>query len=904
MAAVELEWIPETLYNTAISAVVDNYIRSRRDIRSLPENIQFDVYYKSEGGIRQCGLQWALEAPSPLAGEQSRVEWRIQQQRGPGQQLGGKRVAWGAGDSLGGSRGQSLPKAGAEAARVHLPPRPRVLLHCSTCLDELSCEWGRRGRCLAPGLRLPHLRGQSLGILSASIAISGSHTLLCPIWSVKSDDPNLAAILKRLVDIKKGNTLILQYLKRSSLTSVNYSLPQHPDVEMLIIPSQQSSTHRREVSSEDEDEEMPEDAEDLDHYEMKEKNQLRAGSLKMMASEKKTWPSLKLKNQRQDYLNGAVSGSVQATACLMKKLGVMSPFLCRGYVLGGGAICMELLTKQGWSSAYLIESVIMQISATLLYQQGRLCQLGSEFCELEVFAKVLRALDKRHLLHHCFQALMDHGVKVASVLAYSFSRRCSYIAESDAAVKEKAIQVGFVLGGFLSDAGWYSDAEKVFLSCLQLCTLHDEMLHWFRAVECCVRLLHVRNGNCKYHLGEETFKLAQTYMDKLSKHGQQANKAALYGELCALLFAKSHYDEAYKWCIEAMKEITAGLPVKVVVDVLRQASKACVVKREFKKAEQLIKHAVYLARDHFGSKHPKYSDTLLDYGFYLLNVDNICQSVAIYQAALDIRQSVFGGKNIHVATAHEDLAYSSYVHQYSSGKFDNALFHAERAIGIITHILPEDHLLLASSKRVKALILEEIAIDCHNKETEQRLLQEAHDLHLSSLQLAKKAFGEFNVQTAKHYGNLGRLYQSMRKFKEAEEMHIKAIQIKEQLLGQEDYEVALSVGHLASLYNYDMNQYENAEKLYLRSIAIGKKLFGEGYSGLEYDYRGLIKLYNSVGNYEKVFEYHNVLSNWNRLRDRQYSVTDALEDVNTSPQSTEEVVQSFLISQNVEGPSC
>ncbi|OPJ78481.1 amyloid protein-binding protein 2 [Patagioenas fasciata monilis] len=417
------------------------------------------------------------------------------------------------------------------------------------------------------------------------------------------------------------------------------------------------------------------------------------------------------------------------------------------------------------------------------------------------------------------------------------------------------------------------------------------------------RLLHVRNGNCKYHLGEETFKLAQSYMDKLAKHGQQANKAALYGELCALLFAKSHYDEAYKWCIEAMKEITVGLPVKVVVDVLRQASKACVVKREFKKAEQLIKHAVYLAREHFGAKHPKYSDTLLDYGFYLLNVDNICQSVAIYQTALDIRQSVFGGKNIHVATAHEDLAYSSYVHQYSSGKFDNALFHAERAIGIITHILPEDHLLLASSKRVKALILEEIAIDCHNKETEQRLLQEAHDLHLSSLQLAKKAFGEFNVQTAKHYGNLGRLYQSMRKFKEAEEMHIKAIQIKEQLLGQEDYEVALSVGHLASLYNYDMNQYENAEKLYLRSIAIGKKLFGEGYSGLEYDYRGLIKLYNSIGNYEKVFEYHNILANWNRLRDRQFSVTDALEDVSTSPQSTEEVVQSFLMSQSADGQS-
>uniref|UniRef100_A0A8C6L163 Amyloid beta precursor protein (cytoplasmic tail) binding protein 2 n=1 Tax=Nothobranchius furzeri TaxID=105023 RepID=A0A8C6L163_NOTFU len=521
-----------------------------------------------------------------------------------------------------------------------------------------------------------------------------------------------------------------------------------------------------------------------------------------------------------------------------------------------------------------------------LYQQGRLCQLGGEFCELEVFAKVLRASDKRHLLHHCFQALMDHGVKVASVLANSFSRRCSYIAESDAHVKEKAIQFGFVLGGFLSDAGWYGDAEKVFLSCLQLCTLHSEVLHCFRAVECCVRLLHVRNGNCKYHLGEETFKLAQSYMDKLAKHGHQANKAALYGELCALLFAKSHYDEAYRWCIEAMKEITPGLPVKVVVDVLRQASKACVVKREFRKAEQLIKHAVFLAREHFGHKHPKYSDTLLDYGFYLLNVDNICQSVAIYQTALDIRQSVFGGKNIHVATAHEDLAYSSYVHQYSSGKFDNALFHAERAIDIITHILPEDHLLLASSKRVKALILEEIAIDCHNKETEERLLQEAHDLHLSSLQLAKKAFGEFNVQTAKHYGNLGRLYQSMRKFKVGQNV----------LLFTQSWQV-LNMSHVLKEF---LNG--SSEKKMTVLFAAGKKLFGEGYSGLEYDYRGLIKLYNSVGNYEKVFEYHNVLTNWNRLRDRQFAVADALEDVNTTPQQTQEVVRAFLQAQSL-GPT-
>ena len=42
---------------------------------------------------------------------------------------------------------------------------------------------------------------------------------------------------------------------------------------------------------------------------------------------------------------------------------------------------------------------------------------------------------------------------------------------------------------------------------------------------------------------------------------------------------------------------------------------------------------------------------------------------------------------------------------------------------------------------------------------EKSLLSEAESLHLFALQLATSSFGECNVQTAKHYGNLGRLYQ-------------------------------------------------------------------------------------------------------------------------------------------------
>lgn len=84
--------------------------------------------------------------------------------------------------------------------------------------------------------------------------------------------------------------------------------------------------------------------------------------------------------------------------------------------------------------------------------------------------------------------------------------------------------------------------------------------------------------------------------------------------------------------------------------------------------------------------------------------------------------------------------------------------HAEDSIRIMEKVLPKDHLLLASVKRVKALILEEIALDERsNDNAQKKLLKTAEDLHVTALRLSRESFGEKNVQTAKHYGNLGRL---------------------------------------------------------------------------------------------------------------------------------------------------
>ncbi|XP_046506245.1 ubiquitin-conjugating enzyme E2 Q2 isoform X2 [Equus asinus] len=278
-------------------------------------------------------------------------------------------------------------------------------------LDELHCQF------LVPPPAPPGSPHSPPPPLTLHCNIMESYPSSSPIWFVDSDDPNLTSVLERLEDTKNNNS---------------------------------NGTTEEVTSEEEEEEEMAEDIEDLDHYEMKEEEPISGKKSEDEGIEKENLAILEKirKTQRQDHLNGAVSGSVQASDRLMKELrdiyrsqsyktGIYSvelindslydwhvklqkvdpdsplhsdlqilkekegieyillnfsfkdnfpfdppfvrvvlPVLSGGYVLGGGALCMELLTKQGWSSAYSIESVIMQINATLVKGKARV-QFGA-----------------------------------------------------------------------------------------------------------------------------------------------------------------------------------------------------------------------------------------------------------------------------------------------------------------------------------------------------------------------------------------------------------------------------------------------------------------------------------------------------------------------------------------------
>ena len=146
--------------------------------------------------------------------------------------------------------------------------------------------------------------------------------------------------------------------------------------------------------------------------------------------------------------------------------------------------------------------------------------------------------------------------------------------------------------------------------------------------------------SCQTKYNNSKMKLLKTTKSSISN--PYVNLPAQYSEFALYCFTRSQYQEAFNWSMEAVKMLNNDLSPKVIIDVLRTASKACVVRREFSKAEILIHEAVLLAREIYGEHHPKYADCLADFGFYLLNVDGVSKSYQAYDQALKVSSLTVG----------------------------------------------------------------------------------------------------------------------------------------------------------------------------------------------------------------------------------------------------------------------
>nr|CAH7728147.1 unnamed protein product [Callosobruchus chinensis] len=317
----------------------------------------------------------------------------------------------------------------------------------SASVDELSCRFiGKNGKKYA---------------IHANI--TETYPSVPPVWFADSEETSITNAVQILSNTEGlDNHVLHQVIILLKELCRLHAVPEPPDLDRLhIINSQtnristRSSTNSEPMEdegldsdaggsdAEEDEEEEDVETDDADEELAMDMEEGRPKADEMGVEHLATLERLR-QNQRQDYLKGSVSGSVQATDRLMKELRdiyrsdsfknkmyqielvndslyewnvrlmsvdpdsplshdlavlkekegkdaillnmlfkdtypfeppfvrVVHPIISGGYVLVGGAICMELLTKQGWSSAYTVEAVIMQISATLVKGKARI----------------------------------------------------------------------------------------------------------------------------------------------------------------------------------------------------------------------------------------------------------------------------------------------------------------------------------------------------------------------------------------------------------------------------------------------------------------------------------------------------------------------------------------------------
>ncbi|XP_066152689.1 ubiquitin-conjugating enzyme E2 Q2 [Euwallacea fornicatus] len=318
----------------------------------------------------------------------------------------------------------------------------------SASVDELSCRFvGKSGKKY---------------MIHANI--TETYPAVPPVWFADSEETSITNAVQILSNTEGLDNHVLHQvgILLKELCRLHAVL-EPPDLDRLRIPEQtgdricnsgfeamedegldsDADAQDSDAMTVDEDSDDPNDDDEDLGMEMEEGTTARQRGDEMGVEHLATLERLR-QNQRQDYLKGSVSGSVQATDRLMKELRdiyrsesfkskmyqielvndslyewnvrlmavdpdsplshdlqmlkekegkdciqlnmlfkdtypfeppfvrVVHPIISGGYVLVGGAICMELLTKQGWSSAYTVEAVIMQISATLVKGKARI----------------------------------------------------------------------------------------------------------------------------------------------------------------------------------------------------------------------------------------------------------------------------------------------------------------------------------------------------------------------------------------------------------------------------------------------------------------------------------------------------------------------------------------------------
>jgi tetratricopeptide (TPR) repeat protein len=206
-------------------------------------------------------------------------------------------------------------------------------------------------------------------------------------------------------------------------------------------------------------------------------------------------------------------------------------------------------------------------------------------------------------------------------------------------------------------------------------------------------------------------------------------------------------------------------------------------------AHTLVKEALTVAENTFGSNHPNFATSLNNLAAVYQAQGKYAQAEPLHKRALKIREKAFGPEHPDVGQSLKNLA---------------AVYQA------------------------------------------QGRYAEAEPLYKRALKIREKAFGPEHPDVGQSLKNLAELYRAQGRYAEAEPLYKRALAINEKAFGRDHPEVVTNLNNLALLYD-PQGRYAEAEPLYKRVLAVVEKALGPEHPHVATTYENLAELYKKMG---------------------------------------------------------
>jgi len=267
---------------------------------------------------------------------------------------------------------------------------------------------------------------------------------------------------------------------------------------------------------------------------------------------------------------------------------------------------------------------------------------------------------------------------------------------------------------------------------------------------------------------------------------------------------------------------------------------------KFAEGEAALKNANYqLAADAFlaaADLYKRITEQELSYAACLANAANaFCelgsydQAIKRLEKALLIQKKLLSPDHLDIAKTLNMLA----VIYKTQGKYERAESLCQQALAIRRKRLPTDDSHIASSLNNLAEIYRE-----------QRNYEKAEPLHKQALEMRQKVLPADHPYIAMSLSNLANTFRAQGQDNPAKSLHEQALEIRQKVLPPNHPDIARNLNNLANIY-LEQHNYEQANYLYKQALNIYKTFLPDDHPDIATVLNNLALIYKEQGNHEQ-----------------------------------------------------